>query len=102
MRSVSSEIAERKARSAFEAGISKSTSRCCTSRHAGALVSTQSTRTGRRLAVPGPDRNGSGNEPTTAGTRWAPSQARRSHQIRSPARTFVVAAPFGASLPLTK
>ena len=55
---------------------------------------------GKRLP-PTPWTNGSGNDPTTAGIESVAVQSWRSHQIRSPRWTAVVAAPCGAWTPLT-
>src|SRR5262249_18746516 len=48
-----------------------------------------------------PCTNGSGNDPTTAGTESVALQSCRSHQIRSPRWTAVLAAPILAWIPLT-
>jgi len=71
-----------------------------TSSHAAAIGFAHSIRTGSRFP-PLPCRNGSGNEPTTAGTRIAAPQSWRSHQIRSPGCRRTAAAPCDDSIPLT-
>ena len=76
------------------------TRRSATSSHWRCDGVAQSTRTGS-FSPFAPDRNGSGNDPTTAGMRIAAPQSWRSHQIRSPACTLRDAAPSSASMPLT-
>ena len=71
-----------------------------TSSHERSASPTHTSRTGNRLPSM-PVANGSGNEPTTAGTRCAASHAWWSHHTRSPAVTRRSAAPTDASIPLT-
>ena len=71
-----------------------------TSSHERSASPAQTSRTGKRLPS-SPVANGSGNEPTTAGMRWAASHWWWSHHTRSPALSRRSAAPMGASMPLT-
>ena len=75
-------------------------SRVSTSSQALPAPSRQTSRTGSRRPSTS-DRNGAGNEPTTAGTRIVAPQSWWSHQIRSPGATFSSPAPTDASIPLT-
>ncbi len=85
---------------ATAAGTPSARNRSITVRHGALCAAAHSTRTGSRLPSV-PFRNGSGNEPTTAGTSSVWLQSCRSHHTWSPSFTFVAAAPFGASIPLT-
>ena len=71
-----------------------------TSSHERSASPAHTSLTGKRLPSR-PVGNGSGNEPTTAGTRWAASHRWWSHHTRSPALRRRSAAPTGASMPLT-
>ena len=75
-------------------------SRVRTSLQARCASAAHSIRTGTRLPC-GPDTNGSGYEPTTAGMRIAAPQSWWSHHTRSPAASRRAAAPRSASMPLT-
>jgi hypothetical protein len=80
--------------------IPAASSRSDTSSQRSAASTAQSIRTGKRFPSE-PWRNGSGNDPTTAGTRIATLQSRWSHHTRSPPETSRSAAPTSSSMPFT-
>src|ERR1700729_4167954 len=85
--------------SCVAAGTPAALSSAATCLHASGTSGAHSSVVGSRRPLT-PCTNGSGNEPTTAGTSSVAVQSCRSHQIRSPACTAVLAAPILASIPL--
>ena len=93
-RSTSSPGTARAARGASDFTPASSRRFCDLVARASSASPAQTSFTGNRLPS-SPVLNGSGNEPTTAGTRCAASQARWSHHTRSPARDPPLGGPDG-------